>query len=80
MIKMILDELDKYDEGLMPNCLCGENGRSRNDKVCGTGKKCFDCGFDRDEHARRISKLRQNGLSRRSPYGTMYLNISKTPK
>lgn len=46
----------------MPNCLCGENGRVRNERECFRRGGCKGCGFDRDEHMRRLEILRENGL------------------
>lgn len=48
----------------MENCLCGENGRSRNEKECARRKGCAGCGFDRDEYQRRVAVLRSGGLRR----------------
>lgn len=70
----ILKEFDDSNPNDRENCLCGIKGKSRNEKACGL-KSCLKCGFDKDEHARRISILKRYGLSERPPYGTKYLNI-----
>ena len=49
-----------YD--LMPNCMCGENGRARNKRECVRRGGCTGCGFDREEHARRLEILRDKGV------------------
>lgn len=46
----------------MPNCMCGENGRSRNDRECVRRGGCRGCGFDRDEYMRRLALLRDVGI------------------
>lgn len=46
----------------MPNCLCGENGRVRNERECNRQGGCRGCGFDREEHMRRLAVLRDKGL------------------
>ena len=46
----------------MPNCLCGENGRNRNERECTRRGGCKGCGFDREEHLRRLEILRNHGV------------------
>ncbi len=46
----------------MPNCLCGENGKVRNENECKVHGGCTGCGFDRAEHKRRIDILRSQGV------------------
>lgn len=47
----------------MPNCLCGENGRVRNERECSRRGGCVGCGFDVEEHARRLEILREKGIA-----------------
>lgn len=47
---------------VMPNCLCGENGRCRNERECNRQGGCRGCGFDRDEYLRRLAILRDQGV------------------
>jgi len=46
----------------MPNCLCGDKGRVRNERECVRRGGCRGCGFDCDEHMRRLEILRGNGM------------------
>lgn len=57
----------KAETTAMTNCLCGDSGRSRNDKECARKKNCEGCGFDRNEHERRIAILRSVGLKKVPP-------------
>ena len=51
----------------MPNCLLGENGRVRNERECNRQGGCRGCGFDREEHTRRLAILRDKGLRPLTP-------------
>lgn len=46
----------------MPNCLCGEDGRNRNERECFRRGGCRGCGFDREEHLRRLAIIQDKGL------------------
>lgn len=46
----------------MKNCLCGENGRVRNERECSRRGGCVGCGFDKAEHERRLGILRDKGI------------------
>ena len=46
----------------MPNCLCGDDGRNRNERECLRRGGCRGCGFDREEHTRRLDLIRENGM------------------
>lgn len=46
----------------MPNCLCGDDGRNRNERECFRRGGCRGCGFDREEHTRRLDLIRENGM------------------
>lgn len=45
-----------------PNCMCGDAGRSRNERECTRRGGCRGCGFDMEEHARRLNLIRDIGL------------------
>lgn len=46
----------------MPNCLCGDDGRNRNERECFRRGGCRGCGFDVEEHSRRLELIRDVGL------------------
>lgn len=46
----------------VPNCICGNSGRGRDENACRRRHTCVGCGFDRDEHQRRLLILRREGL------------------
>ena len=46
----------------MPNCLCGDDGRNRNERECCRRGGCRGCGFDVEEHSRRLELIRDVGL------------------
>ncbi|MBR4856543.1 MAG: hypothetical protein IKU94_07970 [Bacteroidaceae bacterium] len=46
----------------MPNCLCGDDGRNRNERECFRRGGCRGCGFDRDEYLRRLDIIRNKGM------------------
>lgn len=51
-----------YDLDAVPNCMCGDNGRSRNEHECKRQGGCSGCGFDRTEYMRRINLIHDGGL------------------
>ena len=51
----------------MPNCMCGDKGRCRNERECNRQGGCGGCGFDRDEHERRLAILREKGMQPITP-------------
>lgn len=46
----------------MPNCLCGDDGRNRNERECFRRGGCRGCGFDQEEHTRRLDLIRDKGM------------------
>lgn len=58
-----VSQLKERDTSAKPNCLCGEQGRNRDEGECKRRKTCDGCGFDRKEYIRRISLLRERGLT-----------------
>lgn len=57
-----IPQYDEQDLAAMPNCLCGESGKSRNERECLHRKSCAGCGFDKTEHQRRVNLIRRAGL------------------
>lgn len=58
-----VSQLKERDTSAKPNCLCGEQGRNRNEGECKRRKTCDGCGFDRTEYMRRINLLHDRGLT-----------------
>lgn len=46
----------------IPNCLCGDKGRARNERECVRRGGCRGCGFDREEYIRRLKILHDKGM------------------
>lgn len=53
---------EENDVSAVPNCLCGASGKGRDENACRRRHSCIGCGFDKDEHQRRLNILRQEGL------------------
>jgi len=50
------------DATVMPNCLCGDSGKNRNERECNRRGGCAGCGFDKAEHQRRLMLIQSVGL------------------
>lgn len=59
-----VSQLKEKDTDAMPNCLCGDQGRNRNEGECKRRKSCDGCGFDRKEYMRRINLIHERGLKK----------------
>lgn len=57
----------EYDMPEAENCLCGDKGRNRNERECVRRGGCRGCGFDREEHARRLDLIRAKGMQPITP-------------
>lgn len=53
----------QFENDDMPNCMCGDKGKNRNERECKRRGGCQGCGFDIGEYNRRISVIRSQGLS-----------------
>lgn len=53
---------NEQDVSAIPNCLCGANGKGRDENACNRRRSCVGCGFDKEEYLRRIRILRRDGL------------------
>lgn len=62
-MSIYIPQYKSHDTTIMPNCMCGELGRNRNEPECNRRKSCAGCGFDRTEYMRRINMIRDRGLS-----------------
>ena len=51
-----------FDTSVMPNCLCGDSGKNRNERECVRQGGCTGCGFDINEHRRRLMLIQSGGL------------------
>ena len=58
-----VSQLKEKDTSAVPNCLCGDQGRNRNEGECNRRKSCEGCGFDRKEYMRRINLIHDSGLT-----------------
>lgn len=61
-MSIYVPQYKERDNDAKPNCLCGEDGRNRNENECRHRGTCAGCGFDRTEHMRRISLIHDGGL------------------
>lgn len=62
-MSIYVPQYKEHDTDAMPNCMCGDQGRNRNESLCKRTNACVGCGFDRREFNRRISLLRAGGLT-----------------
>ena len=61
-MSIYIPQYTEVETTAMPNCMCGDNGRSRNERECKRRGGCRGCGFDRDEHTRRLGIIRDKGM------------------
>lgn len=61
-MSIYIPQYTEVETTAMPNCMCGENGRCRNERECKRQGGCRGCGFDRDEHTRRLNLLSEKGV------------------
>lgn len=61
-MSIYIPQYTEVETTAMPNCMCGDAGRSRNERECTRRGGCRGCGFDMEEHARRLNLIRDVGL------------------
>ena len=62
-MSIYVPQYKEHDTEVMPNCMCGDKGRNRNEGECKRRKSCDGCGFDQKEYMRRINLIHERGLT-----------------
>lgn len=62
-MSIYVPQYKEHATAAVPNCMCGDQGRNRNEGECKRRSSCYGCGFDRTEYMRRINLIHNAGLT-----------------